>query len=152
MFHMMREYLGMFNDEPFTTTTSNISFRLNNFPVPALMAFQVSTHSPLGMKLQNIIQSTVENGYMEFVENYALTLIRRLTKADQHYASSLDTSRSPSFTTYNTAQILPFYVCFNIGIVIALLVFLGELVYFKYERGCRMTVPVSLRLFLPKYR
>lgn len=116
------------------------------------MAYQVSTHSPLDIKLQNTVQNAIENGYVKFTENFALMLIRRLTKADQHYASSLDTSRSPSFTTYNTAQILPFYVCFNIGLAVALLVFLGEWVYFKYERRCRVPLAVRLERLMAKYR
>lgn len=146
-----------FTDKPLTyylllTTNTHIIFVFNNFPVPALMAFQVSSHSPLDIKLQNTAQTAIENGYVKFIENFALTLIHRLTKADQHYASSLDTSRSPSFTTCKTAQILPFYVCFNIGLAIALLVFLGELVYFKYERRCRMTLAARLWRLLAKYR
>lgn len=116
--------------------------------VPALMAFQVSMNSTLDIRLQNAVQSTLENGYLNFCENYALMLIHQLTKVHQQNASLLNISRSPSFTTYKTAQILPFYVSFNIGLGIAFLVFLGELAYHKYERRCRMT----LRRFLSKYR
>lgn len=144
VYHMIRESLGSLTTQLLLLAQfSRQCFHLFNISVPTLMAYLVSMNSTLDFRLQNIIQGSIENGHASFCLDYALMLIHQLTKAEQGSESLTETIHS--FTTYRSAQILPFFVCFNIGLGLAFLVLLAELAYFKYGRRCRR----MLRQFFP---
>lgn len=109
-------------------------FRFRNL-VPALMSYQVATNSSLELRLSFFVQSLFESGYFEQFKTHSLNLIRQVTKADILYASALDSSFAASFTSFTIEQIMPYFILCNIGLLLSFLVFVGEIIYFKWSVG-----------------
>lgn len=97
------------------------------------MSYQIATNSPLELRLTFFVQNLFESGYLEQFKTHSLNLIRQVTKADILYASALESSFAASFTSFTIEQILPYFIVCNIGLLLAFLVFIGEIVYFKWS-------------------
>lgn len=96
------------------------------------MSFQVATNSPLELRLSYFIQSLFESGYLQQFKTQSLNLIRQVTKADILYASALESSFAASFTSFTIEQIMPYFIVCNIGLLLSFIVFIGEIVHFKW--------------------
>lgn len=99
------------------------------------MSYHVATNSPLELRLTFIVQAIVESGLFQKYGTHSMDLIRRIPKATMLFASALDSSFAASYTSFTIEQIMPYFIVCNIGFMISLLVFIGEIIYFKWSIG-----------------
>lgn len=133
VYHVVKEIFGkIFSHRGVSIVHSEFVLR---FSVPALMSFQVATDSPLELRLTIFMQTLIESGYLEQFKANSLNLIRQVTKADILYASALESSFAASFTSFSIEQIMPYFIVCNVGLLLSIVVFFGEIVFYKYSNN-----------------
>lgn len=131
-FHIMDDIFG--NNKQFLFFFE-IKWKFILFPVPALMSFEVATNSPLEARFTSLVRILIESGYMQRCEAKALELIRTMAMTNLSQADAMEAPDDTTFSSFSSDKILPYFVVFNIGLFVAFLIFIAEIMYDRYVRN-----------------
>lgn len=99
-----------------------------------MMSYEIKANSPLEAILKKALQATIEMGYFRHCERTTFTFFHAFTRINRTNAYSIDAPDVVIFSSVTFDMILPFFYLFGFGIVVAILTFIAEIVYSKYNR------------------
>lgn len=100
------------------------------------MSFKADVRSGIKLQLKFFIQSLIDGGFMDFFHKYTLNFIR-IIKSVQDVIERSHQKNTSNIDILSKVVKQPHNILFSIGMSLAFVVFLGEILYFKLRKSLR---------------